>query len=106
FPGVRDEWLGESVHLYDAHPEGRLHRHLPNAAPGDAIARRDGAVLRATTDGAVWIGHLKVAGDDTRFKLPAATVLGARLDGVPEMPLAALDSVDYPTWQPIRYEEI
>ena len=104
-PGVRDEWLGESVYLYDAHPEGRLHRSLPRAAPGDAIAQRDGAVLRATTDGAVWIGHLKVAGDDTRFKLPAAMVLGDRLAGVPEMPLAPHDIVDYPTWQPIRYEE-
>ena len=92
FPGVRDEWLGESVCLYDAHPEGRLHRSLPRAAPGDAIARRDGAVLRATTDGAVWIGHLKVAGDDARFKLPAAMVLVGRLAGVPEMPLAAHDS--------------
>jgi putative two-component system hydrogenase maturation factor HypX/HoxX len=105
FPGVRDEWLGESVYLYDAHPEGRLHRGLPHAPPGDAIAQRDGAVLRATTDGAVWIGHLKVVGDDTRFKLPAAMVQGGRLADVPEMPLAAQDSVDYPTWQPIRYEE-
>ena len=104
-PGVLDEWLGRSVHLYDAHLEGRLHRHALHALPGDAIAQRDGAVLRATVDGAVWIGHLKVAGDETSFKLPAAMVLGDRLAGVPERPFAAHESVDHPTWQPIHYEE-
>ena len=29
------------------------------AAPGDVIAQRDGAILRATVDGAVWITHLQ-----------------------------------------------
>ncbi len=104
-PGVRDEWLGGSVYLYDAHPEGRLHRSYPHAAPGDAIAQRDGAVLRATIDGAVWITHLKAAGGEGRFKLPATMVLGDRLADVPEAPLPAHAIVDYPTWQPIRYEE-
>ncbi len=104
-PGVRDEVFGERVFLYDAHPEGRLREDYPRAAPGDVIARRDGAILRATTDGGVWITHLKPAGDDALFKLPAATVLGDRLVGVPDVPLAPETIVDYPTWRPIRYEE-
>jgi putative two-component system hydrogenase maturation factor HypX/HoxX len=104
-PGVLDTWLGKSVRLYDAHPEGCLQAGLPRAAPGDAIAQRDGAVLRATVDGAVWIGHLKVAGAGASFKLPAAMVLGDRLAGVPERPLPAHERVGGPTWQPIRYDE-
>ena len=101
FPGVRDEILGEPVHLYDAHPEGRLR-----GKAGDIVAQRDGAICRATADGAVWITHLKrVDGAEPQFKLPAARVLGDKLAGVPEAPLAPDTVVDYPTWRPIRYEE-
>ena len=32
-------------------------------------------------------------------------VLGDRLAGVPEVPLAPEAVVDHPTWRPIRYEE-
>jgi putative two-component system protein, hydrogenase maturation factor HypX/HoxX len=104
-PGVRDDVLGERVFLFDAHPEGRLREDFPRAQPGDVIARRDGAILRATTDGAVWITHLKADGDDAALKLPATMVLGDRLAGVPDAPLAPETIVDYPTWRPIRYEE-
>ncbi|MEO8752401.1 MAG: hydrogenase maturation protein [Casimicrobiaceae bacterium] len=104
-PGVRDELLGMSVYLYDAHPEGRVHATRLPTTPGDVIAQREGAVLRATTDGSVWITHLKVAGDPTQFKLPAAMVLGDRLSGTPDAPLAPHAIVDYPTWRPIAYEE-
>ena len=34
-------------------------REFAQADPGDVIARRDGAMLRATVDGAVWITHLR-----------------------------------------------
>ena len=57
-PGVRDEVLGERVHLFDAHPEGRLTRR----GAGAVVAQRDGAICRATVDGAVWITHLKRIG--------------------------------------------
>jgi len=105
FPGVLDDVRGERVYLFDAHPEGRLRADHPQAAPGDVIASRDGAILRATTDGAVWITHLKRAGDDSHFKLPAMRVLGDRLTDVCEAPLAADAVADGPTWRPIRYEE-
>lgn len=101
FPGVLDEIHGRGYYLYDAHREGRLR----GALPGEIVAQRSGAILRATCDGAVWITHLKRAGDSDAFKLPAAAVLGDALAGVSEAPLAPHIRVDYPTWQPIRYEE-
>jgi putative two-component system hydrogenase maturation factor HypX/HoxX len=104
-PGVKDEMRGASVYLFDAHPEGRLRAEFARAEPGDVIAQRDGALLRATVDGAVWITHLRRAGDDTNFKLPAVMVLGGSVADVPDKPLAADAVVDYPTWRPIRYEE-
>jgi len=102
-PGVRDEVLGLAVHLHGAHREGVLRIDAP---PGTVVAQRDGAILRATRDGAVWITHLRAAtGDEPRIKLPAATVLGERLAGVVDVPLAADAVVDAPSWREIRYEE-
>lgn len=101
FPGVLDEIHGRGYYLFDAHREGRLR----GVVPGEIVAQRSGAILRATCDGAIWITHLKRAGDSDAFKLPAATVLGDALAGVSEMPLAPHVRVDSPTWQPIRYEE-
>jgi len=101
FPGVLDEIRGRGYYLYDAHREGRLR----GAAPGEIIAQRSGAICRATTDGAVWITHMRRAGGGDAFKLPATMVLGEALTGVPEAPLAPHVQVDTPTWQPIRYEE-
>jgi putative two-component system hydrogenase maturation factor HypX/HoxX len=100
-PGDADQILDLPVHLYDAHPEGELR-----GTPGAVVAQREGAICRATRDGAVWITHLKASGDEERpFKLPAAMVLGDRLAGVPEVP-AAHDAIGGPaSWQDIRYEE-
>ena len=105
-PGVRDEILGVSCHLFDAHPEVPLVAQFANAAPGAVVATRDGAVLRRTVDGAVWITHLKRAatGPEPTLKLPGAEVLGDELAGVPELPLPADAAVDAPTWRPIVYE--
>jgi putative two-component system hydrogenase maturation factor HypX/HoxX len=104
-PGVRDDVLGLPVHLFDAHPEGRL-RGGPEARPGDVIARRDTAILRATIDGAVWIGHLKCAdGTPEAIKLPATAVLAGRIAGIAEAPLAPDDAADFATWRPLWYRE-
>ncbi len=100
-PGVADEMLGLPVHCYDGHAEGSLR-----GPAGHVIAQRDGAVCRATVDGAVWITHLKASGDTARpFKLPAATVLGERVAGIPAMPLAIEAAATAMTWRDIRYEE-
>ncbi|MDD5240222.1 MAG: hydrogenase maturation protein [Sulfuricella sp.] len=81
FPGVLDEVLGLPCYLYDAHPAEGLR-----GTPGEVIAHNNGAICRATTNGAVWIGHLKEKRDgELAFKLPAAMVLGDRLASVPEV---------------------
>ncbi len=89
-PGVADEILGLPVFLYDAHPATGVA-----GVPGSAIACGNGAVARATVDGAVWIGHLRRRTGEPAFKLPAAMVLGDRLAGLPDL--------DGPS--DIRYEE-
>jgi putative two-component system hydrogenase maturation factor HypX/HoxX len=102
-PGVLDELFGEPFHVYDAHLEASLRG---GARPGEVVAQRDGALLRATVDGAVWITHLKrPAGASPDFKLPAAALLGGHLAGVPEAPLAPHEPAARDTWRDIRYEE-
>ena len=101
-PGVVDA-IGEAMyHLYDAHPEGRLR----GGAPGALIAQRHGAVCRATRDGAVWITHLKRAGDARAFKLPATVVLGSDARSLREDGLAPHAKVAHDTWRDIEYIEI
>ncbi len=85
FPGVLDEVRGVACHLYNAWPESG-HR----GAAGEIIGRRDGAILRATTDGAVWITHLKPVSGEPAFKLRATLVLGDRVSDVPEIPAPPL----------------
>jgi putative two-component system hydrogenase maturation factor HypX/HoxX len=65
-PGTPDEVLGVPCRLYDAHRGPRV----AGAAPGEWLARRGHALLRATRDGSVWIGHARREGEGT-FKLPA-----------------------------------
>jgi putative two-component system protein, hydrogenase maturation factor HypX/HoxX len=80
FPGVLSEVCGLEVYLYGAHEEG-----LYRGKTGDIITQRDGAICIATTDGAVWVTHLRRRGSkDKRYlKLPATQVLGER-SSVPE----------------------
>jgi len=72
-PGLRDTLSGHPVWLHDAHPApGR------SGPPGALIGQAGEAVLRATADGAVWIGAIRVAlpGSDRSVKLPATRALG------------------------------
>ncbi len=94
-PGVRDFVCGRTVYLYGGWPEGVLR-----GAPGSLLGQRDGAVCRATVDGAVWITHMQAAGAGGRgLKLPAARVLGGALADVPEVPLAPVPAI---TWREIE----
>ncbi|WP_424360831.1 hydrogenase maturation protein [Methylocystis parvus] len=121
-PGVLDTLFGLPVFLYGAHHEDRL-----KGSAGAVIAKRDGAVCRATVDGAVWVTHLKLKGDahgvNCRFgenvcafcdadfcpvagiKLPATQILGPLLRGVPESVLPVVAEVDYRSFREIRYVE-
>ena len=67
-PGVLDALFDVPCFLYDAQQAS-----LPAAAaPGTVTARSGRAVLRATRDGAVWVGHCKRADRDGALKLPVA----------------------------------
>jgi putative two-component system protein, hydrogenase maturation factor HypX/HoxX len=98
-PGVRAEISGLPVFAYDAHPG--LHR---GARPGELVSRRQGAVLVGTGDGSVWLGHLRSPEKYRNIKLPATTLLGARLRGVPHSPLPPGSEPESPgAYRQIRY---
>ncbi|AGL14592.1 hydrogenase maturation protein [Actinoplanes sp. N902-109] len=99
FPGVRTRLAGLDVFAYDAHPG--LSR---GARPGTLLARRQGAVLVAAGDSSVWLGHLRDAsGAGHPVKLPATTLLGARLRDVPHSPLPVGTEPEGPSYRQIRY---
>jgi len=102
FPGVLDTVLGMPCYLYGAHAEEVLR-----GTPGEIVATRDGAICRATGDGAVWITHLKQKGngEQVHCKLPATHVLGDLLAAVPDAPLALDQACGGQTYREIWYEE-
>lgn len=86
-PGVLDQICGREYYLFNAHRAENLR-----GEPGRIIASSNGAICRATIDGAVWIGHLKPRTANGRLpvKLPALDLLKDRLpEPVPEI------SIDY-----------
>jgi len=97
-PGVLDRVLDVDCYLYDAHQAESL-----SGTPGSILAACNGALCRATVDGAVWIGHLRRANDgdattpqarqpdetQAAFKLPAVTVLAEARAGLPELAAGA-----------------
>jgi putative two-component system protein, hydrogenase maturation factor HypX/HoxX len=121
-PGVLDTINTQEYYLYGAHKES----HLPiwqglfkTWQPGEIIAQRHGAILRAAVNGLVWISHLKpknigampfykrfsVHEKQFDFKLPAAKVLGHFLDSVPESWIDPLFMGTELTFKEIWYEE-
>ncbi|MGE5336357.1 MAG: hydrogenase maturation protein [Gemmatimonadota bacterium] len=92
-PGVLDELFGVPCHLFNA----QRIESAPTAAPGDLIARCGDGVLRATNDGAAWIGHCRRADVDGAFKLPIALAFPEEFGCLPQ--------VDCPELGEIRYEE-
>jgi putative two-component system hydrogenase maturation factor HypX/HoxX len=103
-PGVRTELAGLPVFAYDAHPGLQLAGPQGAGRPGELISRRQGAVLVGTGDGSVWLGHLRSAEKYRNIKLPATTLLGARLRGVPHSPLLPGSEPEAPgAYRQIRY---
>jgi putative two-component system hydrogenase maturation factor HypX/HoxX len=102
FPGVEDTWDGRRFRVFDARPEAELQ-----GPPGALIARRHGAVCRATRDGGVWIGQLQPVTDAGRsFKRPALLALGTRALALPERAPAPGEPADARHDGEIDYREV
>ncbi len=82
FPGVLDALFGQPCHLYHAQPFAAAGQ------PGELICQLDEGVVRATVDGAVWIGHVKRP--DGGIKLPVALAFPETTS----LPVAAAGSQD------------
>lgn len=93
FPGVKQQLLGRELFLYDALGEPELC-----GKAGEIIAHDGKAVCVATTDGAVWIGHLRDRQSSHPFKLPATQVLTREIKAIP--------AVHNSTAQPVSYQNI
>ncbi|MGW0245354.1 hydrogenase maturation protein [Nocardia goodfellowii] len=102
-PGVLDELFGHEFFLHGGHNEDQLR-----GVPGTVLATRDGAICRATVDGAVWLPQLRARrtpGGPPTFKQPATDVLGELLPAVPEVPVSPAVAATRDTWSEIRYRE-
>ncbi len=97
-PGVADTLFGVPCQLFD----GQAEALKPLQSPGRVVARRHGAVLRTTVDGAVWIGHVRRTDQPDAFKLPTALAFAAEAAALPDLPLA-LDAGAAAGWQDIHY---
>ena len=103
-PGVLDEIGGTAFHLFGGHEEGALR-----GTPGQIIAQRDGAICRATVDGAVWITTLKQhRRRRCALKLPAMLALeqAGQVVHAPERPVPVhAPAGACATYREIAYEE-
>ena len=104
-PGVLDSLFDLPCRLWDGHAaSAALMQSLPAAPAGSVLAQRDGAVLRATRDGAVWIGQACLLKDSApRFKLPTVMALPGPCAALPE--LAAPLERDPAEWAELHYAE-
>lgn len=101
FPGVQDTLFGRRFRLFDGHRE----EHLAGR-PGTVIARRHGAICRATRDGAVWIGQLQPVEDGLRgFKRPATLALGSLAENLPVSDDDPFVARGTSSLREVRYEE-
>ncbi|PKO79646.1 MAG: hydrogenase maturation protein [Betaproteobacteria bacterium HGW-Betaproteobacteria-13] len=92
YPGVADTLFGEDCRLFDAQPAQVQH----GGAAGEVVGRRaDGAVLRATVDGAVWIGHVRRSKGEHRFKLPVADAFPQQVAALPLLADPDADAIGY-----------
>lgn len=102
FPGVLDTINNKQVYLYNAYKEELLYKEFKNAKPGDWLARRNHALLRKTTDGAIWITHMKEK-KEYALKLPSSYVLPEIYETLPEINISTNRS-EHSTYQEIYYE--
>ncbi len=84
FPGVKDRFFDLEVYLFGAVREKEGLESI-EAEPKTILAKRNGAVLVKTIDGAVWIEQMSEIREGVRqIKLPSTYVLKSRLQGIKE----------------------
>jgi putative two-component system hydrogenase maturation factor HypX/HoxX len=89
-PGVKDMLFDQPCHLFDARAETGY-----NGAAGEVLGRCGDALLRATTDGAIWIGHVRRLEHDLELKLPAALAFATEAAALPELARAVPGEIRY-----------
>ena len=102
-PGVLDIIGDREYFLFGGYEDDGLR-----GDPGAIIARRDGAICRATVDGAVSIPQLRrrrISGGPATFKVPATLALRGLIAGVPEVPAPLTAPPGRHTYQEISYRE-
>ncbi len=97
-PGVRDEVFGRACQLFDGRAVARPADM--RFTPGQWVGRRHEALLRATHDGLVAIGHLRRADQPDGFKLPATLAFPDETAALPDWPALFAAGTD----PDIRYE--
>jgi len=88
-PGLVDSLFFEDVRVFDAHEAQDV-----SGVPGTVVAQCDGALARATVDGAVWIGHVRRLVPKS-LKLPAAKVFAAQAAHLPHRPGCGYGPIHY-----------
>jgi putative two-component system hydrogenase maturation factor HypX/HoxX len=88
-PGLVDSLYFQDVRLFDAH-----EAHGISGVPGTIVAQCDGALARATVDGAVWIGHVRQLAPKS-LKLSAAKVFADQAAHLPHRPDCGYGPIQY-----------
>ncbi|MBU4181233.1 MAG: hydrogenase maturation protein [Gammaproteobacteria bacterium] len=109
-PGVLDALWGQPCYLGDAHPASvATMAGFPQATPGALLAVRDGALLRSTVDGGVWIGQARRADPpgtppaQGSFKQVAAELFASEAATLQQCPVPLERAPD--EWGELRYAE-
>jgi putative two-component system hydrogenase maturation factor HypX/HoxX len=115
-PGVVDALFDHPCRLFDAHPaSANVAETFSNSTPGSVLARRGPALLRRTSDGAIWIGHVRKEDavqsqtEPTQtpgsgvLKLAATRVFAAQAAALPELAVPLMRTDD--EWDELCYHE-
>ncbi|WP_439354591.1 enoyl-CoA hydratase-related protein [Hydrogenophaga sp. MI9] len=109
-PGVLDALWGQACYLGDAHEaSAEAVVEFADRAPGGLLAVRDGALLRRTVDGGVWIGQARLADPpgtapgQGHFKQAAAELFAPQAAALPQRPVPLMRPDG--EWGELRYTE-
>ncbi|WP_331000263.1 enoyl-CoA hydratase-related protein [Hydrogenophaga crassostreae] len=109
-PGVLDALWGQACYLGDGHSASATSLlEFKQSTSGELLAVRDGALLRRTCDGGVWIGQARRVDPpgtepvQASFKQTAADLFATEAAALPRRPVALERPDD--EWGELRYTE-